>query len=238
MDIYLPAGRNLSTKIIIVIHGGGWSGGSKEDISYMVTYFQTVLPQHAVVNMNYRLGTVESPGLYKQLEDVDLAVKFMKSVSGALNITGEFALMGASAGAHLSMLYGYALDPDRNVKAICNVVGPASFDDPQFLQNAFFNNGLVKPFVGNYTYQENSFIYTISSPLFYVNVASPKTISFYGDQDPLIPKTQGALLEEKLDSVGVYNKYYLYQGAGHLNATYEQEIHFYTKLSYFFKYYL
>ncbi len=234
----MPAGRNENTKIILLIHGGGWVGGSKEAMNYMVTYFQKVLPQHAVVNMNYRLGTVESPGLYKQLEDVDLAVKFMKSVSGALNITGEFALMGASAGAHLSMLYGYALDPDRNVKAICSLVGPTSFYDPAYLQNDYFNNGLAKGLVGNYTYQENPYIYIVASPVYYVTAAAPKTISFYGDQDELIPKTQGALLEEKLDSVGVYNKYYLYQGGGHGNFTYDQSVHFQKKLFYFFDYYL
>ncbi|HNN72718.1 MAG TPA: hypothetical protein PKG89_15825, partial [Ferruginibacter sp.] len=34
MDIYLPAGRTAATKLIILIHGGGWEAGDKADMNY------------------------------------------------------------------------------------------------------------------------------------------------------------------------------------------------------------
>ncbi len=49
MDAYMPAGRNLSTKIVLLIHGGGWSAGSKEDMAGFVSYYQWLFPQHAIV---------------------------------------------------------------------------------------------------------------------------------------------------------------------------------------------
>lgn len=37
MDIYLPANRSVTaTKVIIMIHGGGWTGGDKSDFINMI----------------------------------------------------------------------------------------------------------------------------------------------------------------------------------------------------------
>ena len=37
MDIYLPANRSVTaTKVIIMIHGGGWTGGDKADFNVMI----------------------------------------------------------------------------------------------------------------------------------------------------------------------------------------------------------
>ena len=185
--------------------------------------------------MNYRLGTAANPGLQNQLVDIMTLLNFMKSVSAALGITGEFLLLGTSAGGHLSMLYGYGFDFARNVKMVVNYFGPTSFGDPAYRQNVYFNAGLIKPLVGNYTYEQNPYMYEIASPINYVTPQSPKTIGFFGDSDPLIPKSQGALMEDKLDSMGVYNKYYLYQNVGHGNFTAEAAYHANLKLYYFVK---
>ncbi|MGZ3940502.1 MAG: hypothetical protein ACXVBK_17155, partial [Flavisolibacter sp.] len=40
MDIYLPANRSVNTtKSIVVIHGGGWNSGSKNDF---ITYLDSL----------------------------------------------------------------------------------------------------------------------------------------------------------------------------------------------------
>ncbi|HYH14654.1 MAG TPA: hypothetical protein VD794_05530, partial [Flavisolibacter sp.] len=33
MDIYLPAGRNNTTKVLVLIHGGGWASGDKSEFA-------------------------------------------------------------------------------------------------------------------------------------------------------------------------------------------------------------
>ena len=35
-DIYLPANRDTSTPVILMIHGGAWKTGQKEDFNYYV----------------------------------------------------------------------------------------------------------------------------------------------------------------------------------------------------------
>ena len=66
-DLYLPANRsNTKTKVIILVHGGGWSGGDKEDMDGFVTLVQENHPDHAVVNVNYVLATATTKAFPNQ----------------------------------------------------------------------------------------------------------------------------------------------------------------------------
>src|ERR1044072_2692130 len=40
MDVYLPAGRDEATKVVVLVHGGAWSSGSKDDVSPLVPVLQ------------------------------------------------------------------------------------------------------------------------------------------------------------------------------------------------------
>jgi acetyl esterase/lipase len=44
MDIYLPANRTANTKSLILIHGGGWTSGSKAEFDTYIDSFKTRLP--------------------------------------------------------------------------------------------------------------------------------------------------------------------------------------------------
>src|SRR5688572_27628564 len=57
MDVYLPAGRTSSTKVILVIHGGGWSSGDKADLTPYIDTLKKRLPGYAIFNLNYRLAS-------------------------------------------------------------------------------------------------------------------------------------------------------------------------------------
>ncbi|HLW40170.1 MAG TPA: hypothetical protein VKX31_07255, partial [Brumimicrobium sp.] len=70
MDIYLPEGRSsTTTKVFVLIHGGGWHAGSKNDMTASFDNLKEIYPDYAIINMNYRLGTVSSPGYDKQIKD-------------------------------------------------------------------------------------------------------------------------------------------------------------------------
>jgi len=53
------------------------------------------------------------------------------------------------------------------------------------------------------------------SPLLSVTSNTIPTIQFMGDQDPLIPITQGFLLEEALNNNNIPNEFIIYEGEGH-----------------------
>lgn len=214
MDIYLPQNRSSdSTKVIVLIHGGGWAAGSKEGMTNYFTNLSTWLPNYAIININYRLGTLQEPGYPKQINDIKQALSFIES--GKFNVNNSYFLIGVSAGAHLSLLYGYKYDNNHEVKGICNTVGPTNFTDTTFQAYPATQN-YIQYFVGPYSLEEKPLLYKESSPVFSITTSSPKTISFYGNTDPLVPLTQLQILNYKLDSVGVYHESTVYNG-GHAN---------------------
>jgi len=214
MDVYLPANRTSDTKVLVLIHGGGWTGGSRSDFAYAVPWLKAFFPNHAIVNLDYRLATQQSPGFPKQIEDITKALQFV--TTSDFQVSDDFALIGASAGAHLSMLYAYEHDQDHEVKAVASIVGPTDFTDPAYVGNPLFQYGLTA-LVGNADYQTNPEVFIAVSPRTHVNAQSPPTIQFNGGQDPLIPVTQQSRLKQKLDESGVYNEAYLYPQGGHGN---------------------
>lgn len=212
MNIYLPANRTSATKVFVLVHGGGWNSGSADDFTYFYNSLKQLSPNTAIININYRLATLTSPGYPKQIEDVSAAIKYIQHSN--FNLAKEYCMIGSSAGGHLAMLYSYAFDENHYVKAVCNTVGPADFTDPSYVNDPNYEHGLIY-FVGNQTYAQNPAIYKEVSPALRVTASSPATISFYGDSDALVPKTQVNRLHTQLDAKGVYNEWTLYQGEGH-----------------------
>jgi acetyl esterase/lipase len=57
MDVYLPEGRSTSaTKVLIAIHGGGWTIGDKSEMNGHIDSMRKRLPGYAIFNLNYRLS--------------------------------------------------------------------------------------------------------------------------------------------------------------------------------------
>lgn len=223
MDLFLPAGREANvTKVFILIHGGGWFSGDKAAMNNEIIFLRNTFPDYAIANVNYRLATKESLGFPKQINDIQKIVAYLNSKNKEYHLAKQYAMIGVSAGAHLAMLYSYKYNSGNQVKAVCSIVGPADFSDPQYEGNPLFEQG-VNYLVGEYSrYNENPSMYNAVSPVKQITPYSPKTLMFYGDQDPLVPSTQGGLIQDKLDLYGVYNEYYQYEGAGHANWTQEQ----------------
>lgn len=210
MDVYLPEGRDENTKVIVLVHGGAWASGSKNDVTPLVSVLQQRFPDHAVVNIDYRLATETSPALPKQTDDIETMLDYLEAAG--YHISDDYAFIGFSAGAHLSMLYAYAHDTDSDVKAIVNIVGPADFTDPEYLSHELY------PFAALYltgtstpTMEQIEAI----SPAGYITAQSAPTLTFYGGQDPLVPASQGPGLKAKLDAAGVYNEFNFYPDGGH-----------------------
>ncbi|AWH85493.1 lipase [Flavobacterium album] len=210
MDVYLPANRDEDTKVMVLVHGGAWASGSKEDVTELVPVLQQRFPEHAIVNINYRLATQTSPAMPKQIEDIQ---KVLDYIAGSdYHVSDDYALIGFSAGAHLSMLYAYSYDTDHHVKAVVDIVGPADFTDPAYLSHQLYP--IASQFLLGTTAPTPQQIATIS-PANYITPQSPPTITFYGGQDPLVPASQGPRLKAKLDQEGVYNEFSFYPDGGH-----------------------
>lgn len=158
-------------------------------------------------------------------------MRFLKA--GDYQIDNRYGFIGASAGAHLSLLYAYKYDTAHEVRAVCSIVGPTDFTDPAYTNNPLFQYGLTA-LVGNVSYAANPEIFIEASPRTHVSASSPATIQFNGGQDPLIPVSQATRLKEKLDLNGVYNEFHLYPNGGHGNWDAPTLLDFQTKMVAFF----
>lgn len=225
-DLYLPANRTAeSTKTIILIHGGGWVAGDKADMNYLIDFIKQNLPGYAVANMNYRLATTGNPAIPMQINDITNVIAKLKNEH--YSISNKYGFIGVSAGAHLSMLYSYAYNTNNEIKMVASIVGPTNFTDSNYINNPIYNDYYTN--VAGQSYADNPTYFQQVSPYWRATSASPPTILFYGNADPLIPITQGQDMHVKLDDLGVYNEFTLYNG-GHGDWSTADQLDAYSKL--------
>ena len=212
-DLYLPANRSdLTTKTIILVHGGGWTSGDKDSMTYLVEFLKRNFPSYAIANINYRLASTGVYAFPMQMDDMNAVFNKLKNDNNG--ISDNFGYIGTSAGAHLSMLYSYSNNSNNNIKMVTSIVGPTNFTDPNYSSEQSWIN--VYQSLTGVVYATNISYYQSLSPFHKASSISPPTLLLYGNADPLVPISQGTDLHNKLDQLGVHNEFTLYNG-GHGN---------------------
>ena len=110
LDLAQPLfGPQKNRPAILIIHGGGWSAGSKNDMVYRTLMVDYALKGYVVCNMNYRL--VQEAPMPACIEDVQTAIRWMKAHAAELGIDpNRIGTYGHSAGGHLSLMAGLTAD--------------------------------------------------------------------------------------------------------------------------------
>ena len=214
MDVYLPANRSsTSTKVMILIHGGGWNTGDKSDFNAYVDSLKKREPSYAIFNVNYRLAN--TPDLFPaQEQDIKAAVEFIYSKKGEYIISDKFVLVGASAGAHLALLQGYKYSTPVKPKAIIDFFGPTDLID---LYNNPPNPLVAAQLIAvtGATPTSNNTLYMQSSPINFISSQTPPTMILHGGIDIVVSPSQSATLNTKLIIAGVTRQYVVYPTEGH-----------------------
>jgi len=211
-DLYLPANRTTNTKVMILVHGGGWASGDKASMDAIKDLLRQDLPNLAIININYRLADKNTNPYPMQIDDITTIINYLKTNKAKYTISETIGFIGVSAGAHLSLLWSYAFDANNNVNMACSIVGPTNFTDPAYLNNT---NPDLQALIDLFGVDATTPFLEEASPYHQAKVTSPPTILFYGGQDPLIPTTQGTDMRDKLQSLGVTHEFTLYPNAGH-----------------------
>jgi acetyl esterase/lipase len=215
MDVYLPQGRNTSTtRVLIMIHGGGWTQGDKSDFTAYVDTLKRRLPGFAIFNINYRLATGSANFFPAQENDVKAALDFIYSKRNEFAISDKYVLLGASAGGHLALLQAYKYTTPVKIKAVVDFFGPTELVD-------MYNNP-VNPLVPLLLFQvtggnpvTHSTLYLQSSPLNFITAQSPPTIILHGGADIVVAPSQSVLLKNQLQTQGVIHQYVFYPAENH-----------------------
>jgi acetyl esterase/lipase len=214
-DLYLPAGRSAEkTKVMVLVHGGGWTSGDKTDFDTFVDTLKKRNPGYAIFNINYRLASNNSNSFPAQENDVKAAIEFILIKRQEYFISDQFVLIGASAGAHLALLHAYKYSSPVKAKAVVSFFGPV---DLTHMYNSPANPlvPLLLQTVTGGTPSANANIYQQSSPINFVSVQSPATLLLQGGKDELVSPSQAILLKNRLQSFNVRHEYVLYPDEGH-----------------------
>ena len=237
LDVYRPFHAKAPTPVAMVIHGGGWVAGSKEErIFEGLPYMQMGF---AVVNVEYRLGEVSlAPAA---VEDCLCALHWVAQNAAKYNFdVTKIVTSGGSAGGHLALTTGMIpssagldaecaashnswgtpnLTPLPKVAAIINWFGITDVADMLHGEDA---RSYVIDWFGSQPNRDE--IARRVSPINYVRPDLPPILTIHGDKDPLVPYSQAVRLHQALDKAGVRNQLLTVPGAGHGGYTDEQEI--------------
>ena len=231
-DIYLPQGRTTQkTKVLMVVHGGSWTSGDKSSLTNFVLDLKKRNPNHAIVNINYILGSETHYAFPNQLFDIKAAIKFLKDKKFEYHINPKIGIIGSSAGGHLALQYSYKYDKDNDIKFVGSLGGPTNFSDPSYNVDPASLLDLLtdKDYYESNTFNFNSYIDLLQtlSPTNYISEKSRPTIMFYGEQDMLVPFSNGTLLDEHLAESNIFKSFNIFQGGhGAWNAeNYKEMLH-------------
>ena len=214
IDVYLPEGRSTdSTRLILLVHGGAWAEGDKADFTPYVSELQQRFPGWAIANMNYRLANATANHFPTQENDMKAAVEFLVQKTSEYKISQKFILLGASAGAHLSLLQAYKQANPR-IRAVVDFFGPADMADMYLSATTPIAQFGFQILMGG-TPSSNPSLYQSSSPINFVSAQSPPTIILHGDMDDIVPIAQSINLKNKLQSLGVITEMHTFANQGH-----------------------
>ncbi|MBV9181886.1 MAG: alpha/beta hydrolase [Acidobacteria bacterium] len=237
LDLYRPADASRPTPVVVVIHGGGWVEGTKEErVLEIMPYLEMGF---AAVNVEYRLGRVSlAPAA---VEDCRCALHWVFANAKRYNLDpGRVVLQGGSAGGHLALMSGMltpvagfdrecraptdnywsdnpGTNKDPRVAAIVNWFGITDVLDELHGANA---KGYAVVWLGDQANADE--IAKRVSPLNYVNGNVPPIITIHGDKDDLVPYTQAQRLHQALDVAKVPNQLYTVTGGHHGGFSFDE----------------
>lgn len=201
-DFYTANG--FPDTFVLVVHGGGWIGGQKEQFANEAKWFR----DHGFpsVNMEYPI-----PAQYPTDPDNILRLlNYLQTKYGAQ----EFIIYGHSAGGHLGMLASLAQNdpggfggsvayPAAPIVAMIGTSGVYSYD---LLAGSSLTN--YQSYAGADNYQN-------ANPINYVSTGALMTLLIAGDKDTLAPWQASRDLNTALLGAGADSEYHLVSGSGH-----------------------
>jgi acetyl esterase/lipase len=213
LDVYRPSGTTSKRMALIHLHGGGYRGGSKNDLAEKVAPATRL--GYVSIAAQYRLsGVAKWPS---QLEDLKAAIRWTRANASSLGIDPRLiAVVGYSAGGHLALWgAGSQRRPEyegnggnANVGselAACVAFYPLTDIRPQ---PDGMPHTLLPPGSGEAAHQEATATKVISA-------AFPPSIIFHGLSDvTIVPENSDRLLQ-MLRKVNVASELHTFAGVPH-----------------------
>ena len=218
LDLYVKRSPSLPQPTVIFIHGGGWTGGTKEARAFAIQPYLAMGLD--VVNVEYRLARVAlAPAA---VEDCRCALRWVIAHAKEYGIDPtKLVVAGDSAGGHLALTTAFlpasaGLDrqcpgvDDLNVAAVLNWYG---ISDVTELLDGPNRRSYAVAWLGSLPNRDE--VARRVSPLTYVRSGLPPVLTIHGDADPTVPYSQALRLQKALTEAGVANQLLTMPGGRH-----------------------
>jgi len=212
LDLYLPEKSDTSPPLLVWIHGGGWTKGSKNGINPM--FIRLTGEGYATASIDYRLdGLTSHP---KQIHDCKGAIRWLRANADKYDYdVTRIGVGGGSAGGHLVLLLGLSggiedlegdvggnLDQSSQVHAIVDLYGPSAL-------------GLFAEKSERFRHNKTPKLLKSASPVTYLSKDDPPVLIFHGDKDQVVPLGQSDQMHKRYQEMGLESSLHVIEGAGH-----------------------
>ena len=198
------AGEDVRAPAVVKVHGGGWTGGGRNEAAQWNRWLNE--RGYHVADVEYRLPP--PPRWQDAVADVQRAVIWVVERADELGVDPtRISLFGHSAGGHLALVAGMGgtaggSDVPR-VRCIVNIYGPADLGRLYGTGGSHvYLDECLRAFLGGSPAQHPD-RYRAVSAVARAGPSSPPTITVHGRRDRLIPVEQAALLDGALAAAGV-----------------------------------
>ncbi|PTX97342.1 hypothetical protein DB346_20265 [Verrucomicrobia bacterium LW23] len=222
MDIYLPdkaVTANTKLPAVVVIHGGGWSGG-KKIWGFPVEFAKRAVPAgYAVFCPDYQLNEFAEKngkkvstkkGGPQNIYDCLDAISWVRENAATYGVDPDrISVAGDSAGGQLAMLAAYGCDApvlsegrlypkvSARVRCVVNFYGVANFETFPAWAGWTFLKSQSDPD------EVKAALLKKYSPVTYLTAASPPTLIVHGRKDSGVTWKQSEELAGRLKALGV-----------------------------------
>ncbi len=213
MDLYFPPGNGGPAPAVIYIHGGGLTGGDKQQGAGMADIPILVEAGFIVASINYRLAPAFT--FPAQLEDAKCAVRFLRSTAFEFGLDPErIGVYGTSAGGYLAAMLGVTQPEDgfegsdehgaysSSVQAVATM----------FAYTLLIDEGLsFSPVYGPI----NADILARYSAVTHADAGDPPFLLLHGSKDTVVPPSQSEFLYLALHEAGGQANLLIVDNGGH-----------------------
>jgi len=202
LDILTPPGADRpAAPGVLIIHGGGWSGGARTEFGGLGRYLAS--RGYVVISMDYRLAPAWRFPAAR--DDVAAAVQTVEARAAEFGLDGRrLVLLGRSAGGQLALLHAYS-SHDPAIRGVVSFYGPTDLvygyehpADPKIYDStAVLTRYIGGPLVDHLP------AYRAASPIECARAESPPTLLVHGVPDELVEVEQSRRLDRRLTKLGV-----------------------------------